>query len=415
MRHNRLNSFLEQHRDTVYRCVKCGACQAVCPTYQATGDEAQVARGRLSLLEAVLDGHLSLTRGLDQRLSRCAGCMACDAVCPGGVKIHSAILAARADLARERHSHRLARLAVRGAALGSSGPPRLTRRAGALGQAAYRRLPGNRLMPWWRAGAKRTLPPVSPATLADMVGDATAAANPVRRVAYFPGCAANLAFPGTGLAALKVLSGSGIAIDHPRTLGCCGLPFLSLGDRDAAREAAENNLAVLGSLDIDAVVTTCSSCALMLRELLPDLLGRDREDVMALAGSVRDIHELLAAEDLDIPSRKGPALKVTWHTPCHLRHGLGLSPPRDIIAGLEGIRYVDMDPGCCGGAGAFSWLHYDLALRIGGARAKAITATGADIVATGCPGCRLHLTDVLRRAGSTARVVDTIELVAGDL
>jgi glycolate oxidase iron-sulfur subunit len=56
----------------------------------------------------------------------------------------------------------------------------------------------------------------------------------------------------------------------------------------------------------------------------------------------------------------------------------------------------------------------DLALKIGSVRAGEIDTTGAEIVATGCPGCRLHLTDVLRRAGSTAMVVHTVELLAGD-
>ncbi|MHB9089691.1 MAG: (Fe-S)-binding protein [Thermoleophilia bacterium] len=400
----------------MYRCVKCGACHAVCPTYQATGDEAQVARGRLSLLEAVLDGRLELTRGLDRRLSRCIGCLACDAVCPSGVRVHAAILAAKADLTADRHSHRLARLAIRHAAQGSSGPGVLMRRAGAIGETAYRKLPGNRLAPWRRDGHKRSLPSIGRRTLADTTGDATAAANPVGRVAYFPGCATNLLFPATGMATIKVLNRAGFTVEHPRGLECCGLPFLSLGDREAAREAAGHNLALLAALDADLVVTACSSCALMLRELLPELLGSDREDARALAASVRDIHELLADGTLDIAPRETPPLKVTWHDPCHMRHGLGLtSQPREAIAGLAGIEYVDTAPGCCGGAGAFSFLHYDLALKIGAGRAEEIAASGADIVATGCPGCRLHLTDVLGRAGSPVRVTHTIELIADRL
>lgn len=416
MRRTSSNSLLWRHRDAVYRCVKCGACQAVCPTYQATGDEARVARGRISLLEAVLDGRLSFSRGLDERISSCAGCLACDAACPSGVNIHGALLAARADIAASRRRHRLTRLAVRSAARGSAGPPPLARRAGAAGEALYQRIPGNRLAPWWRDGRKRSLPAVRRATLADITGDASPAAGATARVAYFPGCSANLVFPETGLAALKVLTGAGITVEHPRALECCGLPFLSLGDREAAREAAEKNLESLAALRVDRVLTTCSSCALMLRELLPELLGRERDDVAALSAAVMDIHEFLAGESLEIAPRQGPDVSVTWHDPCHLRHGLKVTrQPRDIITRIEGIEYIDTGSGCCGGAGAFSFLHYDLALKIGSARAETIAASGAAIVATGCPGCRMHLTDVLRRAGSSARVVHTIELVAGEV
>lgn len=416
MRRDSPKSLLRLHQDTVYHCVKCGACHAVCPTYQATGDEAQVARGRLSLLEAVLDGRLELTRGIDLRLSRCIGCMACDAVCPSGIKVHAAMLAAKADLAAVRHRHRLTRLAIHHVARGSSGPGALMRHIGAISETAYRKLPDNRLAPWWRDGHKRSLPPVSRKTLAESVGDATAAASPVGRVAYFPGCAANLIFPATGMATIKVLNRAGFTVEHPRALKCCGLPFLSLGDREAARAAADHNLGLLAALDADLVVTACSSCALMLRELMPELLGVDREDVAALTASVRDIHELLADGSLDIVTRETPPQKVTWHDPCHMRHGLKMvNQPRDIIAGLDGIEFIDTAPGCCGGAGAFSFLHYDLALRIGSARGKKLTAVGADIVATGCPGCRLHLTDILERAGSPLRVTHTIELIAEKL
>ena len=415
MRRDDSKLFLERQREIVRRCVKCGACHAVCPTYHATGDEAQVARGRLSLLEAVLDGRLGITRGLDERLSKCIGCMACDTACPSGVNINAAILAARSELAAVRNSHRLARRAVRGAARGSAGPSAITRLAGAAGAAAYRRLPANRLAPWWRENGRRNLPPIRRRTLADLAGDATPVAGAARRVALFPGCATNLAYPETGLAAIKLFQEAAIEVSHPRALQCCGLPFLSLGDREQACAAAEANLAILSALDVDTVVTVCSSCALMLKELLPELLGNGREEVIALTDSVRDIHELLADEELEYGTGHDLAASITWHDPCHMRHGLGMAfQPQEILNRLAGFKYVEIEPGCCGGGGTFSFLHYDLALSIGRVRAEAISGSGADVVATGCPGCRMHLTDTLRRAGSRTRVVHTVELVTGN-
>jgi len=47
------------------------------------------------------------------------------------------------------------------------------------------------------------------------------------------------------------------------------------------------------------------------------------------------------------------------------------------------------------------------------ARAEEIAATGAGLVVTGCPGCRLQLTDALSRLGSPAKVVHTVELLGG--
>ncbi|MFA5801650.1 MAG: 4Fe-4S dicluster domain-containing protein [Thermoleophilia bacterium] len=52
---------------------KCGACMAVCPTYRATGNEAMVARGRISIIETFLAGDLGMSDGVEERISTCAG------------------------------------------------------------------------------------------------------------------------------------------------------------------------------------------------------------------------------------------------------------------------------------------------------------------------------------------------------
>ncbi|MFA5801649.1 MAG: (Fe-S)-binding protein [Thermoleophilia bacterium] len=87
----------------------------------------------------------------------------------------------------------------------------------------------------------------------------------------------------------------------------------------------------------------------------------------------------------------------------HLRRGLGVSlEPREIIAGLPGVEYVESaeEPACCGGAGLFSLMHKDLSFKIGTAWAEEIAASGARIVATGCQGCRNQLTDIFYPRGT---------------
>ena len=37
--------------DRIIACMKCGNCQAVCPMFGATGMEADVARGKLALID----------------------------------------------------------------------------------------------------------------------------------------------------------------------------------------------------------------------------------------------------------------------------------------------------------------------------------------------------------------------------
>ena len=40
--------------DQLVVCMRCGMCQAVCPVYTQTGREADVARGKLALLDGLM-------------------------------------------------------------------------------------------------------------------------------------------------------------------------------------------------------------------------------------------------------------------------------------------------------------------------------------------------------------------------
>jgi len=81
----------------------------------------------------------------------------------------------------------------------------------------------------------------------------------------------------------------------------------------------------------------------------------------------------------------------------------------DLIASMHRLREPSR---CCGGAGSFSLTHQELSLAIGARKAADIVATGAEVVATSCPGCRMQLADVLAQAGDSRPVVHTVELLA---
>src|SRR5213083_322235 len=105
-------------------CVHCGFCLQACPTFLATGDEADSPRGRIELMRALEAGELAPDDpAVVVHLDRCLGCRGCEPVCPSGVGYGRGIEAARALLATKRRPAPLARAALW--ALTTPGPSRI--------------------------------------------------------------------------------------------------------------------------------------------------------------------------------------------------------------------------------------------------------------------------------------------------
>src|SRR3989442_2151932 len=80
-------------------CVHCGFCLQACPTFLATGDEADSPRGRIELMRALEAGELAPDDPhLGIHLDRCPGCPGCEPAGPSGVGHSHGMPAARARL-----------------------------------------------------------------------------------------------------------------------------------------------------------------------------------------------------------------------------------------------------------------------------------------------------------------------------
>src|SRR6266542_2271787 len=84
-------------------CVHCGFCLPACPTYLATGDEADSPRGRILLMRALERGELTADDdALLAHLDACLGCRGCEPACPSGVGYGRGLETAREQLFRAR-------------------------------------------------------------------------------------------------------------------------------------------------------------------------------------------------------------------------------------------------------------------------------------------------------------------------
>src|SRR4029077_137926 len=124
----------------------CGFCLQACPTFLATGDEADSPRGRIELMRGLETGEFAPgATGVALHLDRCLGCRVCEPVCPSGVRYGQGLEAARALLTARRGVPLLVRAAL--AALTSSGLSRVTY---ALARAARATCLPRRVAGWGR-------------------------------------------------------------------------------------------------------------------------------------------------------------------------------------------------------------------------------------------------------------------------
>ncbi|MEW6662445.1 MAG: (Fe-S)-binding protein [Bacillota bacterium] len=401
------------------KCIRCGACQTVCPVYQHLKAESTVARGKVRLIRAAIKDQIPLTEGFAQRMSWCLNCKACINACPSGVKTDRLVEAARTELARRRGLTPVEKAAFRGLLKNSRLLHLVLRAASGIQGLFFRPGPGgNGVLPKLPVGldSRRLVQPLARTSFRSRPVK-MAPAKTKGKVAFFTGCLINYGYPQVGQAVVEVLAKNGYQVVLPPQ-HCCGTPVRVGGDRETAVEIAKFNLDALADLQVEAVITACASCGLALKNTYQDLaaeLPLYQKKALRLGGMVKDISEFIAGlpgwqEGMGhLPSR------VTYHDPCHLARGMGISrPPREILQGIPGMSLVEMakPDRCCGGAGSFSLIHYSLSLDIGREKALDIRQTGAAVVAAGCPGCMMHINDALYQSGVPAQVRHPAELLA---
>ncbi|HEU0265022.1 MAG TPA: (Fe-S)-binding protein, partial [Geobacterales bacterium] len=169
----------------------------------------------------------------------------------------------------------------------------------------------------------------------------------------------------------------------------------------------------------DYIMTACATCGGALHRFYPLVVGKRNPELKArldaVAAKTVDAAQLLVKLGLNPEeSGAGEELTITYHDPCHLR-GRGITrQPRELLQAVPGVSLREMEGAdkCCGLGGTFNVYHYDTSLKINEAKSEAISQTGAEVVATGCPGCMMQLSDGLLQKGVPVRVAHTLEILA---
>jgi Fe-S oxidoreductase/nitrate reductase gamma subunit len=176
---------------------------------------------------------------------------------------------------------------------------------------------------------------------------------------------------------------------------CTGDPARRTGNEYVFQGLALQNIATLNDLGVTKIVTQCPHCFNTLGNEYPQF-GGDYEVIH---------HSELLMQLLDdarlTPKANGQS--VVFHDPCYLgRTNDVFLAPREVVDSV-GTR-VEMPRNgtnsfCCGAGGGKMWYEEQTGQKVNINRTEEAVATGADVVATGCPFCFIMMDDGVKELG----------------
>jgi glycolate oxidase iron-sulfur subunit len=261
-------------------------------------------------------------------------------------------------------------------------------------------------------------PVIQPHFSAHIIPAVTPAAGTKKyRVALLTGCAQDLMFSDVNRDTAEVLARNGCEVVTPARQNCCGSLHAHNGELGMARELARRNIGQFPPEQFDAIISNAAGCGSHLKHYARLLAGDPdfRRRAELWDAKLHDIHEWLMKIGLTQPSANVPRQTVTYHEACHLCHGQKITAqPRQLLRSIPNLALVELPEStwCCGSAGIYNVIQPVMANQLLERKLGHIVSTGAEVVATGNPGCLAHMINGIRRQNLGVRLVHPITLLA---
>lgn len=372
-------------------CTTCGRCHEVCPA-RISGKPLD-PRQIVLKLQSLIDQETNRFRISDfsfhnpqsairtplyelitpDEIWACTTCGACNFVCPVNIEIYDKIIDLRRHLVEEGEVSGTWTTCLEGL--------------------EFR---GN---PWQNPGAERARWAESEHVKILQPGEQA-------KIVYWVGCAGAYDPNAQKISrtVTQLLKKAGI---DPVILGnrerCTGDPARRLGEEALYQHLARENVRTLKEHGVRKIITSCPHCFHTFKNEYPQF-GADFEVVhhSELVVELVDQHRLEFKRE-----RQGP---VTFHDPCYLGRYNGIfDAPRKVLNALANAQLIEMERSreksfCCGGGGGQMWLDLRIGERVENVRFKDVEKTGAKVVATACPYCKIMMQAAVDSKGVSGQI-----------
>ncbi|MEH7129545.1 (Fe-S)-binding protein [Neobacillus drentensis] len=405
-----MNSTIEQLRkeflyDETSKCVQCGYCLPVCPTYLTMKKETHSPRGRINLIKMVGEGRITDLTVLEDPINLCLGCRACEVACPTEVEYGSILEAAKVAL-EKRKTYSVPIRMIRKTVLNKIFPSKsslnlisnsywLFEKTGL--KKVMRKTNAMKKLPYHLGEFEATMPPaVSPKIRSEFGSFVKAKGERKYVVAFFTGCVMDAMFKKINNLSIKLLSEVGCDVYIAEKQTCCGALHAHTGEMDDAKELAKKNITAFEEVNADYIVNNAGGCGAMLHEY-SELLKDEpdwKERAAVFSSKSKDISQILVACGgiKNIKPRSNE--RITYQRSCHMTNVQKVTEePLQLLKCIPEVELVEMKNAnmCCGSAGIYNIVNYDESMKILDEKMKNMKETKANVIITTNPGCLIQM------------------------
>lgn len=405
--------------DAVEKCNGAGACRkstgAMCPSYQATRNEADSTRGRANLLRIALtepDPRKALTSTeLQDALANCLSCKACKSECPASVDMARL----KAEVAYQLKPGKMVSWALKNQAklmAWSVEKPKLSSWLQNLSLT-------KKLL---KVDPRRNLPPVGGFSLQawwqGLTSKQLALNSGKQKVWVLADLYSQYQEPEIGQAVLESLLKLGFDV-RPIFMQASPRSLISNGLLQEAAEEIQSCINMLSQVDLDDYIIGIEPAeTLTWRDEAKDLLPKtaDAFDYSQVRLYEELLMDLVAQKRL--PSLRATKKKVWLQVHCHQESLAKSSQVVELLTQIPDLVVHKIASGCCGMAGDFGYKNYDLSVKVAQNNLlPALEQMHSDdwVVATGT-SCRTQVKDLVGvQALHPAQIINDLLPVMEDL